>query len=1351
MAERIEIVIDGKGAAAGAQVIKRALGDVQGATVKTDSALGTLQKTIKGFAVFTVGALGFAGLVAGMRSAIDTASQFQSALSNLSAITGATGRDLDFLSNKALEISKNSRSAARDVVEAFKLVGSAQPELLKSGEALSEVTRQAILLAEAATIQVPNAARALTTALNQFGAGADQAARFVNVLAAGSQLGSAEVDALAVAVTKAGTSASLAGISFEELIGTVGTLAASGAPIETIGTSLRNIFIRLQSGADKTNPAVVGLTQALKNLGDENLSVAEKTKLFGLENVNVAENLIKSADAAERLTRAITGTDTALKQAEINSDNLAGDLDKLGNAWDNFAIKVIDKAGPIRFAIQTVTDALNLLTEAFSDDPLEEALKTQELLEKRLKELDRFAETPHFQTAGPIADITEELTAVTLKIAELRPGLEGASFDFDSLAKSTEAANDNLGGTPPVVDKAKEAYEKLTVALHRETSQLSLLKDAHRLNEKAVIAASDKIEAENLLVASGIKLHDEEATAITLQVQERNKLIRIIEQEKSAREKAAEAQKKEDEERKRANEEALREAERLKKQQEELLQEPLKNAIRGIQDAFTDMFRSIFDGGITNAKDFGRQLLDIMKELAAQIATLLVFKPVVGTILGGAGFGGISSQLGIPAGGSIFGSGSISNALNTPIYGGAGPGAGPGSHLAAGPTYGQVLGGGLAGAGIGYGLAGITGQNAIGGTLGGAAGGAIGTAIAPGIGTFIGAALGSVLGGAIGDLFGGGKSNQTIQVGTVATGKPQPVDRPGKQFFEGGRFRSGPFGDIGLINSNTSGTKGSFDDQIVDLILKVDESIASILDIRQEKLVAKILQESQRGIKVKASSLGEGDFGKIIRDRILTILDGLAGQRLQGARDILEKIPVKNIAEIEAEGKRLIEIVALFADGFERGLKAITGGFTPLEQQIFELEESAAAAAKGLLDRIEAVREAVDILRPDKLPTQDEFTKTVTKTVTRTVGQGDNKRVITEVIKQQIPDVEAYKKALEEAKKALKDHNMKQAEAEKALRKMALAALGLGKASDEEPLKGAALALKEIEVRFKAMKDVLIELGFTSAQADDKIKKAIAKAKIRLRDDFNKSIRQQILQIKDPLKAALKEHDEIAKQRIKDAKKLGGDLAKVEKLNRLERLEILKRFGEDAIKQIQDQINRLDQFRFSLKTGSLSALSQRDQLSVARQNFNQIAQKALKGEVDVDAFAAAAQAFLSQAQQFSGSGANFQAAFAQVMAIADQLGINLNDDLNKANKDLAEILKGENKKNRKNVEENVGKVNESIKVGQQLHREQIEHLMTNADLNREQIKILSDVLAQLQQQGENNKANHRSAGQQRVA
>ena len=256
------------------------------------------------------------------KESVKASKEFETALASLSAITGATGDDLDFLRNRALDLAKSSGIVGKDVLKAFELAGSAKPELLANGEALAGVTEKAILLSQASGLELPTAIDALTNSLNQFGAPAEEAARFVDVLAAGAQFGASAIPNTAAALQGFGTVAAKANISIEQSVGAIETLAEKGIQGAEAGVKLRNVLTILQSGADDTNPAVVGLNQALTNLEAKNLSTAEAAKLFGKQNLVAATTLIDNRQRVEQLTDAVGKSGVALQQATINNDTL---------------------------------------------------------------------------------------------------------------------------------------------------------------------------------------------------------------------------------------------------------------------------------------------------------------------------------------------------------------------------------------------------------------------------------------------------------------------------------------------------------------------------------------------------------------------------------------------------------------------------------------------------------------------------------------------------------------------------------------------------------------------------------------------------------------------------------------------------------------------------------------------------------------------------------------------------------------------------------------------------------------------------------------------------------------------
>lgn len=332
---------------------------------KTDEAYSRMGKTIAGVA----GRLaGFAGAGLSLGAIITTTREYGQALSDLSAITGATGAQLKSLDEAAQEMGRSTEYSASQAVEALKLMASAKPELLQTADGLTEATKSALTLAQAAGSTLPDATRTLALSLNQFGAGAQEADRYINVLAAGAKFGASEIADTAAAIKNGGVAAAQAGVGFETLNAAIQVLAEREIKGGEAGTALRNVILALEKGTDKTlKPSVVGLSGALDNLSKKNLSTAQAVKLFGVENINAASVLVDNRSKLNALTLALTGTQTAHEQAAIRVNNLNGDIMGLTSAFEGMIIKIGQSStGPLRSGIQSVTDGINLLTDNFN-------------------------------------------------------------------------------------------------------------------------------------------------------------------------------------------------------------------------------------------------------------------------------------------------------------------------------------------------------------------------------------------------------------------------------------------------------------------------------------------------------------------------------------------------------------------------------------------------------------------------------------------------------------------------------------------------------------------------------------------------------------------------------------------------------------------------------------------------------------------------------------------------------------------------------------------------------------------------------------------------------------------------
>lgn len=303
------------------------------------------------------------GLILGLRSLRDEKNKLESSQANLKALTGLDDDSISWLTQQAQVLSTTMtkeglrvKAAADEILDAYMLVGSAKPELLSDKEALAAVTEEAMRMqAAAGDITLAQAVDALTLSLNQYGAEADQAARFTNVLAAGSKEGAANIASQTAAIRNSGVAAASANVSFEETVALIQTLAYSGIKDEVAGTALKKFFLVLQTGADDVNPKIVGLSKALENLKAKNMGAADIKDMFGEEGYNAASVILQNIDMVNRYTEAVTGTSVAQEQAAINSATAEAKLAQVRNEMKLAGIELIEKLNP---AIMVSTNAM---------------------------------------------------------------------------------------------------------------------------------------------------------------------------------------------------------------------------------------------------------------------------------------------------------------------------------------------------------------------------------------------------------------------------------------------------------------------------------------------------------------------------------------------------------------------------------------------------------------------------------------------------------------------------------------------------------------------------------------------------------------------------------------------------------------------------------------------------------------------------------------------------------------------------------------------------------------------------------------------------------------------------------
>lgn len=351
---------------------------------KVDATVGQHQRSVGNYgkavgglrSMLTQLGLGF-GVFAILKDAFNIIKTNDEALASLSAITGATGKDLEDLKGKIHDLSAEMRTGITETTKLFEIVGSQMPQYLSDAEGLKTISASAITLSRAAKDTIENSTLALTSLLNQFSLGAEDAERAMNVLAAGSLVGSVGITQLSESMKNAGSVLSGANVSIEESVALLEVLGKYGVIGAEAGTKLRGSILKLQqagigyaSGQFEINDALAEAQMQLAGYGTELEKDAFLQKTFGAENISTGRILLSNTKLFEEYTRGVTGTNVATEQAAINSDTLTFALDEMKAVWQNSIIEINNGTGAgegFKDVIKSITEIIPPLVRGLGE------------------------------------------------------------------------------------------------------------------------------------------------------------------------------------------------------------------------------------------------------------------------------------------------------------------------------------------------------------------------------------------------------------------------------------------------------------------------------------------------------------------------------------------------------------------------------------------------------------------------------------------------------------------------------------------------------------------------------------------------------------------------------------------------------------------------------------------------------------------------------------------------------------------------------------------------------------------------------------------------------------------------
>lgn len=300
---------------------------------KITPSLGEFGSQLKSLAL-AGGALAIGGL------AVNSLIEYDKAIQSLSAITGATGKDLVLFKTNIKDVALVTKSSSIAVAKAFEIVGSKQPELLKNADALAEVTKQSIILSKASGDDLATSADNLTGIMNQFELGATDAAKAANVLAAGQIEGAAGISLVAESMKNFGAVANNSNITLEQSVALIEVMAKKSIVGAEAGTKLRGATLKLQKANLGYASGQFSINDALdeaKKKADAFGSAAEKDafilKTFGAENVTTGQILLGNIENFENLTGAVQANGQAQTAADIKTRSFSNALEEIKNKF----------------------------------------------------------------------------------------------------------------------------------------------------------------------------------------------------------------------------------------------------------------------------------------------------------------------------------------------------------------------------------------------------------------------------------------------------------------------------------------------------------------------------------------------------------------------------------------------------------------------------------------------------------------------------------------------------------------------------------------------------------------------------------------------------------------------------------------------------------------------------------------------------------------------------------------------------------------------------------------------------------------------------------------------------------
>ena len=359
------------------------------------SAMGTVNKQMATLGKFAGGAakLTMAGMVAagtaiaGVAAAsVEVGKAFESQMSTVAAISGATAQEFAAMEAKAKEMGATTQFSATEAGQAMEYMAMAGWKSADMVDGIEGIMN----LAAASGEELASTSDIVTDALTAFGMSASESGKFADVLAAASSNANTNVAMMGESFKYVAPLAGTLGYTAEDTSIALGLMANAGIKGSQAGTSLKTALARMSAPTAKQAAAMkklgISLTDSEGNMkslrevtGDlrtsfagmsESEQAAAASTIFGKEAMSGMLAIINAGESDfDKLTAAIDGSaGAAERMAAVRLDNLEGDITLLKSAAEGLGIEIYQGMNaPMREAAQAASGYLAQMNAAFQE------------------------------------------------------------------------------------------------------------------------------------------------------------------------------------------------------------------------------------------------------------------------------------------------------------------------------------------------------------------------------------------------------------------------------------------------------------------------------------------------------------------------------------------------------------------------------------------------------------------------------------------------------------------------------------------------------------------------------------------------------------------------------------------------------------------------------------------------------------------------------------------------------------------------------------------------------------------------------------------------------------------------